>query len=52
MPRVALYARYSSDLQNPRSVDDQFLNQSQESLVALPRDNPKLQNTTLVDAAT
>ncbi|OOO17846.1 UNVERIFIED_ORG: hypothetical protein BTE55_32410 [Rhizobium sophorae] len=25
MPRVALYARYSSDLQNPRSADDQFL---------------------------
>ncbi|WP_376745786.1 recombinase family protein [Sinorhizobium psoraleae] len=25
MPRVALYARYSSELQNPRSVDDQFL---------------------------
>ena len=25
MIRVAIYARYSSDLQNPKSVDDQFL---------------------------
>lgn len=24
MPNVALYARYSSDLQNPHSIDDQF----------------------------
>lgn len=24
MLRVALYARYSSDLQNPQSIDDQF----------------------------
>ena len=24
MPSVALYARYSSDLQNPQSIDDQF----------------------------
>ena len=25
MPTAALYARYSSDLQNPRSIDDQWL---------------------------
>lgn len=25
MPKVALYARYSSDLQNPQSIDDQLL---------------------------
>jgi site-specific DNA recombinase len=25
MPTVALYARYSSDLQNPQSIDDQLL---------------------------
>lgn len=24
MPKAALYARYSSDLQNPQSIDDQF----------------------------
>lgn len=25
MPKVALYVRYSSDLQNPQSIDDQLL---------------------------
>lgn len=24
MPKAALYARYSSDLQNPQSIDDQI----------------------------